>query len=67
MTHKYELRKFEYDGSLTTVFKISGEPKYAKQKAKEYAEKNPGIYSLQTIKTVKMYFTENKVDKSKKE
>lgn len=58
MTHNYELRKFEDDGSMTTVLKITCEPKYAKQRAKDYSERHPGLYSLQRIETVAMYFTE---------
>lgn len=58
MTHVYELRKFEDDGSMTTVLKLSAEPKYAKQRAEEYANRNPGLYSLEKIETVKMFFTE---------
>lgn len=58
MTHTYELRKFEDDGSMTTVLKLSAEPKYAKQRAENYANKHPGMYSLQKTETIKMYFTE---------
>lgn len=58
MTHIYELRRFEDDGSITTVKKIAAEPKYAKQTAKEYAKRNPGLYSLYRIETVANFFTE---------
>ena len=58
MTHTYELRKFEDDGSMTTVKKIAAEPKYAKQMAKKYAQQVPGIYSLYRIETVANFFTE---------
>lgn len=58
MTHTYELRKFNEDGSTTTVKRITAEPKYAKQMAKEYAEQNRGIYSLNRIETVANFFTE---------
>ena len=37
---------------------ISAEPKFAKQAAKEYAERNPGIYRLCKIEDVAYYFTE---------
>lgn len=60
MKHYYEIRKFEDDGKITIVQKISMEPKFAKQTAKEYAERNPGIYSLCKIENVAHYFTEKK-------
>lgn len=62
MTHIYELREFRDDGSINTVLKISCEPKYAKQRAKSYAERNPGLYSLERIETVSTYFTGKNVD-----
>lgn len=58
MTHYYEIRKFKDDGKVTIVKKISAEPKFAKQAAKEYAERNPGIYRLCKIESVAYYFTE---------
>lgn len=58
MTHYYELRSFEDDGTIKTVLKISAEPKYAKQRASEYAKRNPGLYSLERVEKVTMYFTE---------
>ena len=58
MKHAYELRKFEDNGSMTTVLKITAEPKYAKQRAKDYADRHPGMYSLQKIETVRMYCNE---------
>lgn len=58
MKHTYELRKLENDDSVKTVLLLNEEPKDAKQKAKDYAKKNPGLYSLQIVETVKMYFTE---------
>lgn len=58
MTHNYELRSFEDDGKIKTVLKISAEPKYAKQTAKEYAERKPGIYRLCKIENTAYYFTE---------
>lgn len=67
MKHTYELRKLEKDDSLKTVLKITAEPKYAKQKAEEYATKNPGMYSLQKVEEVKYFLTETKVDKETKE
>ena len=60
MTHNYELRKFEDDGSMKTVFKIVAEPKNAKHEAKEYANRHPGLYTLLKVEKVEMYFTENK-------
>lgn len=61
ITHIYELRSFNDDGSMTTVLKLAAEPKYAKERAKNYAERHPGLYSLEKIEKVSMYFTE--VDK----
>lgn len=58
MTHYYEIRKLEDDGKITTVKKMSAEPKVAKQTAKNYAKRNPGIYSLYKIETIAHYFTE---------
>lgn len=60
MKHTYELRKFEDDGSMTTVLKVTAEPQYAKQRAKDYAERHPGMYSLQKIEAVRMYYSEEK-------
>ena len=64
MTHTYELRKFNDDGSITTVLKLAAEPKYAKERAKDYANRHPGLYSLQKIETVAMYFTEKEIDEN---
>lgn len=64
MTHTYELRSFEDDGSVTTVLKIAAEPKYAKERAKNYANRHPGLYSLYRIETVSTYFTEKELDKN---
>ena len=58
MEHKYELRKLNEDDSVTTVLKLEAEPKYAKERAKDYTEQHPGLYTLQKIDTVAMYFTE---------
>lgn len=58
MTHTYELRKLETDDSVTTVLTLETEPRYAKQKAEEYAKKHPGLYSLRKVEIVKTYFTE---------
>lgn len=58
MTHTYELRKLEADDNVITVLKLEAEPKHAKQKAKEYVEKHPGLYSLRRVEIVKTYFTE---------
>lgn len=64
MTHTYELRSFNDDGNMTTVLKLTAEPKYAKERAKDYANQHPGLYSLQKIDTIAMYFTEKEVDKN---
>lgn len=61
MTHTYELRSWNDDGNMTTVLKLVAEPKYAKERAKDYAKRHPGLYSLEKIEKVSMYFTE--VDK----
>lgn len=61
MKHTYELRRFNDDDSVTTVLKLTAEPKYAKERAKDYANRHPGLYSLEKIEKVSMYFTE--VDK----
>ena len=63
MKHTYELRKFNDDDSITTVLKLEAEPKYAKARAKDYANRHPGLYSLQKIDTIAMYFTEKELDK----
>ena len=58
MKHTYELRKLENDDSTTTVLTLNAEPKYAKQKAADYAKSHPGLYSLLKVETIRMYFTE---------
>ena len=60
MTHTYELRSWNNDGTMTTVLKITSEPKDAKQRAKDYANRNPGLYSLEKIEEVAIYLTEKK-------
>lgn len=65
MKHTYELRKFNDDESLTIVFRITDEPKYAKQKVKEYANRNPGLYTLYKIEAMESFFTENLDKKAK--
>lgn len=64
MKHTYELRKLNEDDSVTTVLKLEAEPKYAKERAKDYANRHPGLYSLQRTETVSMYFTQKEVDKN---
>lgn len=44
--------------SMKTVLKLSAEPKYAKQRAKDYADRHPGMYSLERVEKVAMYFTQ---------
>lgn len=58
MKHRYELRELKEDNTITTVLKINDEPKNAKRKAREYANKNKGIYSLYKVEEVEIYFTE---------
>lgn len=64
MKHTYELRRFNDDDSITTVLKLEAEPKYAKERAKDYANRHPGLYSLQKIDIIAMYFTEKELDKN---
>lgn len=59
MKHTYELRKLENDNiSTTTVLTLIEEPKIAKQKAADYANRNPGLYTLRRVEIVNVYFTE---------
>lgn len=63
MKHKYELRAWNDNDTMTTVLKINDEPKNAKRRAKEYANEHEGIYSLYKVEEVELYFTEKEVDK----
>lgn len=58
MKHRYELRSWNDDDSMTTVLILEAEPKYAKERAKDYANRHPGLYSLHKVEEVKLYFTE---------
>lgn len=58
MKHRYELRSWNDDDTMTTVLKMNEEPKCAKQKAKDYANRHPGLYSLYKVEEVALYFTE---------
>ncbi len=58
MKHKYELRAWKDDDTMTTVLKINAEPKDAKRRAKNYANEHKGIYSLYKVEEVEIYFTE---------
>lgn len=58
MKHRYELRSWNDDDTMTTVLKMNEEPKNAKQKAKDYANRHPGLYSLYKVEKTAMYFTE---------
>lgn len=64
MKHTYELRRLNDDDSITRVLKLEAEPKYAKERAKDYANRHPGLYSLQKINTIATYFTEKELDKN---
>lgn len=64
MKHRYELRRWNDDDSMTTVLKLEAEPKYAKERAKDYANRHKGIYSLCKVDEVKIYFTEKEIDKN---
>lgn len=61
MMHQYELRKLENNGTATTVEEFIKEPKDAKRKAKAYAKKNPGLYTLYKVDTIEIYFTEKEL------
>lgn len=58
MKHKYELRAWKGDDTMTTVLKINDEPKNAKRRARDYANGHEGIYSLYKVEEVEIYFTE---------
>lgn len=60
--HMYEIRKLEKNGKVTTIRMLTAEPKSAKKTFKEYAEENPGIYSLYQVQKVGAYFTEKELD-----
>ena len=63
MKHTYELKRLNNKDGITTVLKLETEPKYAKEKAKDYTNQHPGIYLLQRIDTVAGYFTKKELDK----
>ncbi len=58
MKHRYELRSWNDDDSMTTVLKINDEPKNAKKRSQEYANEHEGLYSLYKVEEVQIYFTE---------
>ena len=58
MTHVYKIQKLEKDGKVTTVRMVTAEPEEAKKAFKEYAEANPGLYTLYQISKVAACFTE---------
>nr|DAG79966.1 MAG TPA: hypothetical protein [Microviridae sp.] len=58
MKHKYELRAWKDDDTMTTVLKINDEPKNAKRRARDYANEHEGIYSLYKVEEIEIYFTE---------
>lgn len=64
MKHDYELRRLNKDGSITTVLELTDDPKPAKEKAKNYANQNPGLYWLKRTETVVIYFTEKELDEN---
>lgn len=57
MLHLYEIQKLDSNGRTHIIKQFTEEPKNAKQKLKEYAEENPGIYSLYQIQRVASRFT----------
>lgn len=62
MMHTYEIRKLEKNGKVTTIRMVAAEPKTAKKTFKEYAEENPGIYTLYQIRKVEECITEKGID-----
>ena len=58
MKHRYELRRWNDDDTITTVLKMNEEPKDAKKRAKRYTNEHKGIYSLCKVEEVQIYFTE---------
>ena len=60
--HMYEIRKLEESGKVTIVRMLTMDPKSAKKAFKEYAEENPGIYSLYQVRKVGACFTEKGLD-----
>lgn len=58
MKHRYELRRWNDDDTMTIVLKMNEEPKHTKQRAEDYANRYPGLYSLCKVEEVKLYFTE---------
>lgn len=58
MKHRYELRRWNDDDTMTTVLKMNEEPKDAKQRAKSYTNEHKGLYSLYKVEEVQIYFTE---------
>lgn len=58
MLHMYEIRKLEKDGKTTIIRQLTAEPKSAKKTFREYAEENPGTYSLYQVHRIGAYFTE---------
>lgn len=62
MKHAYELKKLKENGSFETVMEIIEEPKEARRKAKEYAEREPGLYSLKRVEEITVLFTEKRLD-----
>ena len=58
MLHMYEIRKLEKNEKVTIIRQFTAEPKSAKKAFKEYAEENPGIYSLYQVHRVGACFTE---------
>lgn len=58
MKHKYELRAWKDDDTMTTALKINDEPKNAKRRARDYANEHEGIYSLYKVEEIEIYFTE---------
>lgn len=62
MKHKYELRAWQDDDTMTTVLKINDEPKNAKQRAKSYSKEHKGIYSLCKVDEIEIYFTADEIE-----
>nr|DAH90682.1 MAG TPA: hypothetical protein [Microviridae sp.] len=56
MLHLYEIRELDSNGRTHIIKQFTEDPKGAKQKLKEYAEENPGMYSLYQIHRVTSCF-----------
>lgn len=61
--HMYEIRKREENGTVTTIRLLATEQKEAMKTFKEYAEANPGVYSLYQVRRIKTYISQKELDR----